>query len=159
MADPATRADLRDLADVGRDQADAMVRIAVRVEASEAERGAIRDRLTAIEATIAPVKSYFEAQNAANAAAAAAHIAGEAARETTKAAWLSRMTPATMIAVITAAATLISALGLGTGLAGRAQRVVDALTSSDPVAEITPTPIAPAVESVTAPTHESPDAP
>ena len=130
MATPATREDIKDLAEIGRDQAEATVRIAVRVEASEMERAGIRERLTVIEATIAPVKAYFEAQNTANATKAAEHIAGEAAREAVKTAWLSRMTPGTFVAVVTAVATLISALGLGTGLAGRAQRVVDALTAT-----------------------------
>lgn len=130
MATPATREDIKDLAEIGRDQAEAMVRIAVRVEASEMERAGIRERIATIEATLRPVGVFFDAQNAAQAKAAADHIEADGRLRTTASAWLSWLTPTRAVAIIGAILTILPMLGLGTGLAGRLQRVVDALTAT-----------------------------
>jgi hypothetical protein len=130
MASPATREDIKDLAEIGRDQAEAMVRIAVRVEASEMERAGIRERIATIEATLRPVGVFFDAQNAAQAKAAADHIEADGRLRATASAWLSWLTPTRAALIITTILTLLPMIGLGTGLAGRLQRVVDALTAT-----------------------------
>ena len=142
MATPATRDDIIDLADIGRAQAEATVRIAVRVEASEQERAAIRDRLSNIESALRPVGTYFDAQNAAQAKAAADHIEADGRLRATASAWLSWLTPTRAALIITTILTLLPMIGLGTGLAGRLQRVVDALaaTADNAPVEVDPEP-------------------
>ena len=142
MASPATREDIKDLAEIGRDQAEAMVRIAVRVEASEMERAGIRERIATIEATLRPVGVFFDAQNAAQAKAAADHIEADGRLRATASAWLSWLTPTRAALIITTILTLLPMIGLGTGLAGRLQRVVDALaaTAENAPVEVDPEP-------------------
>lgn len=142
MATPATREDIKDLAEIGRDQAEAMVRIAVRVEASEMERAGFRERIATIEATLRPVGVYFDAQNAAQAKAAADHIEADGRLRATASAWLSWLTPTRAALIITTILTLLPMIGLGTGLAGRLQRVVDALaaTAENAPVEVDPEP-------------------
>lgn len=161
--DTATRDDIRELASVGRDMADAMTRIAVGTEAGSQERAVFRDRQAHIEELLRPVAVYFEAQNAANARAAAEHLEADGRFRATAKTWFAWLTPTRAVAIIVGLSTLLPALGLGTGLAGRAQRVVDALSAtadSGPasvVIQTLPAPVAPTV--VVAPVEPATDSP
>jgi len=124
MPYPNARDDVRELSRICREQADALVRIAVHVESGNATAHEISTRLGGIEDSLRGVDVYFTAQNHAAAAAAADYIRTQGRFRAAISAWVVWLTPARLIILFGLLQPFLLALGLG--CAGWAQALFDA---------------------------------
>jgi len=114
---PNARDDIRELARICREQADALVRIAVQIEAGAGVSRDVASRLGVIEERLKEVDVYFTAQNTEHAAATARSQQAAGAFRSTALAWASWMTPGRMLLLCGLAQPLLLALGVQAGIA------------------------------------------
>ena len=131
---PNARDDIRELARICREQADALVRIAVQIEAGAGVSRDVASRLVAIEERLKEVDIYFTAQNTAQANAHARSQQAEGAFRATLLSWVAWMTPGRMLVLFGLLQPLLLTLGVRMGAASWAARLLAPADTAPPFA-------------------------
>ena len=121
---PDARDDIRELARICREQADALVRIAVQIEAGAGVSRDVASRLVTIEERLREVDVYFTAQNTAQANAHARSQQAAGDFRATLLSWVAWMTPGRMLLLFGLLQPLLLTLGVQTGVASWAARLL-----------------------------------
>ena len=121
---PNARDDIRELARICREQADALVRIAVQIEAGAGVSRDVASRLVTIEERLKEVDVYFTAQNTAQANAHARSQRAAGDFRATLLSWVAWMTPGRLLLLFGLLQPLLLTLGVQTGAASWAVRLL-----------------------------------